>query len=378
MLSIGIVKESAAGERRVAITPDLVPRLRSAGFRVLVEAGAGAAAWFPDSAYGEAGAEVVQDVYGDADVLACVNRPPTGRLRAGHLVIGLLDPDPAYAAELATRRVTAVSLDRVPRTLSAAQPMDALTSQESVAGYRAAILAAQTYERFFPLLVTAAGTAPPARVLVLGAGVAGLSAIATARRLGAVVAGHDIRPAARAEIASLGAAVLDLTGEPGGEPRGEHSGEPGGEHGGEDGGQHGGEDGYARALGEHEQEAERDALARHVARQDVVITTARVQGGRPPLLVSEIAVKEMRPGSVVIDLACGNVEIARPGETVVTENGVTVIGAPNLPATMPAAASAAYARNVCAFLEHVLRDGAPVIDRTDPLQAAVTIAGGAA
>ncbi|GAA3560112.1 NAD(P) transhydrogenase subunit alpha [Nonomuraea rosea] len=357
MLSIGIVKESAAGERRVAITPDLVPRLRAAGLRVLAEAGAGAAAWFPDSLYGEAGAEIVQDVYG-ADILACVDRPPIERLRAGHLIIGLLNPDLAYIRELTARGVTAVSLDRVPRTLSAAQPMDALTSQESVAGYRAAILAAQTYERFFPLLVTAAGTAPPARVLVLGAGVAGLSAIAMARRLGAVVTGHDIRPEARDEIASLGAAVLDLAGE--------------------DDGEHRGEGGYARALGESEQETERSALARHVARQDVVITAARAQGGRPPLLVSEIAVKDMRPGSVVIDLACGNVEIARPGETVVTENGVTVIGAPNLPATMPAAASSAYARNVGAFLDHVLRDGVPVIDLTDPLQAAVTIARGAA
>ncbi|MEU8245719.1 NAD(P) transhydrogenase subunit alpha [Nonomuraea sp. NPDC048916] len=356
MLSIGIVKETIAGERRVAITPDVVPRLRRAGLRVLVEAGAGAAAWFPDSAYGEAGAEITgaDELYGGAEILACVDRPRTDRLRAGRFLIGLLHPDAAYTGELAAAQVTAASLDRVPRTLSAAQAMDALTSQENVAGYRAAVLAAHTYERFFPLLVTAAGTAPPARVLVLGAGVAGLSAIGTARRLGAVVTGYDIRPEARAEIASLGAAVLDL------------------------GGEGAGEGGYARTLSEHEQQAQRDELGRQVARHDIVITTARVPGGRPPLLVTETGLKDMRPGSVVIDLACGNVETSRPEETLVTGNGVTVIGAGNLPATMPAAASTAYAHNVCAFLEHVLRDGVPALDRTDEIQAAVIITGGAA
>ncbi|MFC5822111.1 NAD(P) transhydrogenase subunit alpha [Nonomuraea harbinensis] len=361
MPSIGIVKESAAGERRVAITPEVVPRLLGAGLRVLVEAGAGAAAWHPDSAYVEAGAHIAAagEVYG-ADIVACVDRPPTGRLRAGQLVIGMLRPDPGYVAELTAARVTAASLDRVPRTISAAQPMDALTSQENVAGYRAAVLAAHTYERFFPLLATASGTVRPARVLVLGAGVAGLSAIGTARRLGAVVTGYDIRPQARQDIASLGAAVLDLDGD------GDGDGNGGG--------------GYARALAEHEQRAEQHELAAHVARHDVVITTARVPGRRPPLLVTEVAVKEMRPGSVVIDLACGehggNAELSRPGETIVTGNGVTVIGAADLPSRMPAAASDAYARNVCAFLERVLRDGTPVLDPADEVQAAVTIAGG--
>jgi NAD(P) transhydrogenase subunit alpha len=358
MTSIGIVKETAAGERRVAITPGMVPRLIGAGLRVLVEEGAGAAAWCPDSAYAEAGARIATtaEVYG-ADIVACVDRPPSARLRAGQWVIGMLHPDPAYAAELTRAGVTAVSLDRVPRTISAAQPMDALTSQDNVAGYRAAVLAAHAYERFFPLMATAAGTVRPARVLVLGAGVAGLAAIGTARRLGAVVTGYDIRPEARDDIASLGAAVLDLDGEGSGEG------------------------GYGRALAEHEERAEQDALAAHVARHDVVITTARVPGRRPPLLVTEIAVKGMRPGSVVIDLACGelggNAEMSRPGETIVTGNGVTVIGAADLPARMPAAASDAYAHNVCAYLDHVLRDGAPVLDLTDKIQAAVTVAGGA-
>ncbi|QYC41849.1 NAD(P) transhydrogenase subunit alpha [Nonomuraea coxensis DSM 45129] len=366
MLSIGIVKESGAEERRVAITPDLVPRLRAAGLGVLVEAGAGDAAGFPDSAYSGAGARIVAGGPAGADILACVDRPPAGRLKAGQLVVGLLHPDPAYLAELAAAGVTAASLDRVPRTLSAAQPMDARTSQENVAGYRAAILAAYTYGRFFPLLVTAAGTVRPARVLVLGAGIAGLSAIGTARRLGAVVTGYDIRPEARAEVASLGANVLD----PHGRSTGRHTGEGAGEGTGEGG--------YARALAEDEQQAERDELARHVAGHDIVITTALVPGRRPPLLVAEAAVKDMRPGSVIIDLAGGNVEVTRPGQTYVTGDGVTVIGATNLPATMPAAASEVYARNVCAFLDHVLRDGELALDPADEIQRAVIVTGGAA
>ncbi|TYB60216.1 NAD(P) transhydrogenase subunit alpha [Nonomuraea sp. PA05] len=360
MLRIGIVKESASGERRVAITPDLVPRLLAAGLTVLLETGAGAAARFPDGAYGDAGALIVSadELYAGADIIACVHRPPTSRLRRGQFVIGLLHPDPAYTGDLAARGVTAASLDLVPRTLSAAQPMDALTSQDTVAGYRAVVLAAGAFERFFPLLVTASGTVPPARVLVLGAGVAGLSAIGTARRLGAIVTGYDIRPEARAEIASLGAAVLDLDGEGSGQG------------------------GYARALTETEQRDERGVLAAHVARHDVVITTAKVPGRRPPLLVTEAAVKEMRPGAVIVDLAAGelggNVEVSRPGERLVTENGVIVIGAENLPATMPAAASTAYAHNVCAFLTHVLRDGALASDPDDAIHAAVVFTGGAA
>ncbi|MCK2215887.1 NAD(P) transhydrogenase subunit alpha [Actinomadura sp. ATCC 31491] len=358
MRRIGIVKESAPGERRVAITPDSVAHLRAAGLEVLVETRAGEAAFFPDSMYGQAGAEIVDadELYARADIVACVDRPPAARLRPGTFVVGLLRPDPAYLAELAARGVTAASLDRVPRTISAAQPMDAVTSQENVAGYRAAVVAAHAYERFFPLLVTAAGTARPAKVLVLGAGVAGLAAIGTARRLGAVVTGYDVRPAAREEIASLGANVLDLHGE-----------------GGE------GEGGYARAQTDEQQQAEQDELAAQIGRQDVVITTARVPGRRPPLLVTEAAVKQLRPGSVIVDLAAGplggNVEGSRPDETVVTGDGVTVIGAGNLPATMPAAASTAYAHNVRAFLGHVLRDGELALDPADEIQRAVIVAG---
>jgi proton-translocating NAD(P)+ transhydrogenase subunit alpha len=358
-LNIGVVKERAPGERRVALTPDAVHRLTDVGYAVLVEPAAGLAARFPDSAYADAGAEMtpVGDLYARADVLACVGPPDVASLRPGQTVIGMLRTagDPALMAALSARGVTAVDFEGLPRTLSAAQSMDALTSQDNVAGYASAVLAAHTYESFFPLLVTAAGTVPPARVLVLGAGVAGLQAIGTARRLGALVAGYDVRPAARAEVASLGAAFLEL----------------------ESVAAAAGEGGYARPLTESEQRDQQDELAEHIARQDVVITTARVRGHRPPLLVTDAAVKGMRPGSVVVDIAAselgGNVAGSVPGETVVTENGVTVIGADNLPASMPAAASAAYGRNVGALLGHLVRDGRVAIDLDDPIQAGVVV-----
>jgi NAD(P) transhydrogenase subunit alpha len=235
--------------------------------------------------------------------------------------------------------------------------MDALTSQANVAGYKAVLVAADAYPRYFPLLMTAAGTARPAEVLVLGAGVAGLAAIGTAHRLGAVVRGYDVRNEVRGEVESLGATFLDLP-------------LPGDLHGA-------GRGGYARALTADEQATQREALAAATARHDVVITTAQVPGHRPPLLVTEETVKAMRPGSVLVDLAAsplgGNVEISVPDETVVTPGGVTVIGAGNLPAAMPAAASTAYARNVAALLGHLVRDGALVVDLADEIQAGVVI-----
>jgi NAD(P) transhydrogenase subunit alpha len=363
-LTVGVVRERAPGERRVALAPDGVGRLVAAGLAVLVEDGAGERAWFDNRAYAEAGADLVDagELYARADVLLCVGRPDPARLRAGQTVFGLLAPltDPAYAAGLAARRVTAVSLDGLPRTLSRAQAMDALSSQANIAGYKAVLVAANAYERYFPMLITAAGTVRPAEVLVLGAGVAGLQAIGTARRLGAVVRGYDVRPAARGEIESLGAsfvelrAVADATGA----------------------------DGYARPLTDEEQHAQRAELADHVARHQVVITTAQVPGRRPPLLVTEEAVKAMVPGSVVVDLAAsplgGNVAGSQPGRTVVTDNGVTVIGADNLPAAMPTAASTAYSRNISALLLHLVRDGALAIDPADEIQAGVLVTHGGA
>src|SRR6266542_6384958 len=358
-LTGGVPKETASGELRVALVPDGVARLAAAGCEVLVQDGAGALAWFDNRAYAHAGADIVtvNELYRRADVVLTVGRPDTARLRPGQAVIGLFAPRhaPAYVADLAARGVTALSLDEIPRTLSRAQTMDAVTSQANVAGYKAVLVAANAFERYFPLLITAAGTARPAQVLVLGAGVAGLQAIGTARRLGAVVSAYDVRPAAKGEVESLGGTFLSVGAV-------------------EDAGTAGG---YARALTETEQQAQQEQLNAHISRRDVVITTAQVPGRRPPLLVSAQAIKNMRPGSVIVDIAAGplggNVELSRPEETIVTDNGITIIGAGNLAATMPTAASAAYARNVSALLSHMIRDGALVIDADDEIQAGVLV-----
>jgi len=357
-MTVGVLREHRPGERRVALVPADVARVvtaAGAGTTVLVESDAGRAAWYDNAAYAAAGAEVVSadEVYAGADVLLCLHRPDTARLRAGQAVIGLFDREPA--AGLAARRVTGISLAGVPRTLSRAQEMDALTSQATVAGYRAAVVAANAFERFFPLLITAAGTSRPAEVLVLGAGVAGLSAIGTARRLGAIVRAYDVRAAAREEARSVGAQVI----EPASAPDAEGAG------------------GYARELTGDEQRAARVELADQVTRHDVVIATAQVPGRRPPLLVDEDTVKAMRPGSVVVDLAAGplggNVALSEPGRTVVTDNGVTIVGAPDLPSDMPTAASAAYSRNVAALLRYLVRDGAIGFDPADEIHAGVFV-----
>lgn len=358
-LTVGVRKEDAPGERRVALVPEGVSRLTAAGLEMLAETDAGERAWFDNSAYADAGADIVagDELYERADVVLSIGRVEARRLHSGQALVGLLAPllDPGYAADLAARGVTAISLDGIPRTLARAQAMDALTSQANIAGYKAVLVAANAFERYFPLLITAAGTAKPAEVLVLGAGVAGLQAIGTARRLGAVVRGYDVRPAARGAVESLGAAFVELGSVADGE----------------------GEGGYARALTDDEQQAQQRELAERVARHDVVITTAQVPGRRPPLLVNEEAVKAMRPGSVIVDLAAspfgGNVALSEPGRTIVTENGVSVIGADDLPARMPTAASNAYSRNMTALLLHLVRDGVLAIDPTDEIQAGVLV-----
>ena len=358
-VQVGVVKETAPGERRVALTPDAVPRLRDAGVDVLVESGAGTSAWFPDEDYAQAGAAVVDRdaLYARADIVLGVGQPPPERLRDGQTVIGLLAPllNPTVMTELAGRGITAISLDGLPRTLTRAQGMDALTSQTNIAGYKAVLLAADTFERFFPLLITAAGTSKPAAVLVLGAGVAGLQAIGTARRLGAVVRAYDVRPQSKGEVESLGAQFVELTSVESGA----------------------GEGGYARALTPDEQAAQAAELAEHIAKHDVVITTAQVPGRRPPLMVTADTVKSMRAGSVIVDMAAsdlgGNVEISQPGETIVTNNGVTIIGAGNLPAQMPTSASNAYARNISALLVHLLSEGRLAVDLDDEIQRGVVI-----
>jgi NAD(P) transhydrogenase subunit alpha len=361
-MKVAVVKENTPGEQRVALVPETVPKLMAAGAEVLVENGAGEAAWFPDSAYAEAGAAIVTatELYAKAEVILMVTRPgpeAVSQLRAGRAVFGMLSPltNPELAQDLAAQGVTAVSLDGLPRTLSRAQPMDALSSQANVAGYKAVLVAANAYSRFFPMLMTAAGTARPAKLLVLGAGVAGLQAIGTARRLGAVVSGYDVRPASQGEVESLGATFIKLTSVESAA----------------------GEGGYARELTAEERQAQQEELTGHIARHDVVITTAQVPGRRPPLLVTDDALKAMSPGSVIVDMGSsalgGNVTGSQPGETVVTGNGVRIIGADNLPATVPTASSNAYSRNISALLLHMTSDGVLTIDTNDEIQAGVVI-----
>ena len=360
-LVVGVVRETTDGERRVALIPDGVTRLGALGVQVVVEAGAGVAALYDDAAYADAGARIVDaaELRRVADISLRVRSPRRDELdgvAAGHVLIGLLEPlaFPERAVMLAEAGTTAISLDCLPRTLSRAQSMDVLTSQANIAGYQAVLLAAHAYDGFFPLLMTAAGTTRPASVLVLGAGVAGLQALATARRLGAVVTGSDVREAARADVLSTGAAFLTLGSAATTE-----------------------KDGYARALTEVELHEQQQALAAAIARFDVVITTAQVPGRRPPLLVDADTVEAMRPGSVVVDLAVselgGNVAGSVRDQTVLTSNGVLLIGAGNLPSTMPRAASTAYSRNMTNLLASLVRDGELVLDPSDEVHAGVLI-----
>ncbi len=361
-MKVAVVKETGPAERRVALVPEAVAKLRSAGHEVLVQTGAGAGAFLPDESYSDAGATVVPaEQLAVADAIVMVGKPDgpqLGRLRSGQAVVGMFAPltDRQLAERFASTGATAVSLDLIPRTISRAQPMDALTSQANIAGYKAALLAAASYGRFFPLLITAAGTARPAKVLVLGTGVAGLQAIGTARRLGAVVSAYDVRPETKMEVQSLGATFIELTSV----------------------GPAGGEGGYARALTDAERAAQQAELADHIARHDVVITTAQVPGRRPPLLVTSEALKSMAPGSVLVDMGAstlgGNVEGSAPGETIVADNGITIIGADNLPSTMAAAASAMYARNISSLLLYMVKDGQFTVDLADELVSAVVIA----
>ena len=362
VVTIGVLKESADGERRVALSPDGVQRLRAADHEVLVVGDCGAAAWFPDSEYEAAGARVVtkQELYARADAVLCVQPPAEPDrllLRPGQVLVGLLQPliDPQLASGLALAKVTAISLDGLPRTVSRAQSMDALSSQANVAGYKAALVAANTYSNYLPMFMTAAGTTRPALVLVIGAGVAGLQAIGTARRLGAIVTGYDVRDAARGDVLSTGATFLDLGIEVSAV----------------------GEGGYARELTAQERLEQQDALNAAMSKFDIVITTAQVPGRRPPLLVSSTALAGMRAGSVVVDLGSsalgGNVEGSEPGASVVTTNGVTVIGAANLPSAMPKASSTAYSRNMCALLAHLVSGAELTLDPADEITAGVLI-----
>ncbi|MCR4341232.1 MAG: Re/Si-specific NAD(P)(+) transhydrogenase subunit alpha [Gemmatimonadaceae bacterium] len=351
-MKIGVPKETFRGERRVALVPGVIASLKAKGAEVLVESGAGTAAGFTDAAYTDKGAQIVPraQLFADADVIVQVRAgEDLAGLRSGQAVIAFLDPlgAPQTMRKLAGTGATAFSIELMPR-ITRAQSMDALSSQATVAGYKAVLLAATHLPRMFPMLMTAAGTITPARVFVLGAGVAGLQAIATAKRLGAVIEAYDVRPAVKEQVQSVGAKFVEL-------PLDTTAAE--------------GTGGYAAAQDESFYRRQREVLGKVVAGTDVVITTAAIPGQKSPVLITREMVESMAPGSVIVDLAAergGNCEVTKADE-VVELNGVTVLGPTNLPATVPYHASQMYAKNVSTFLLHLLKDGALNVDREDEI-----------
>ncbi len=358
---IAVPKETAPGESRVALTPDAVKRLAGTGVTVRVEQGAGLGASFPDDAYRAAGAEIVTDrdaLWRSADVMLQVQRPLTNtesgsdevaRLSEGAVLVGMLQPvtNPDLVSALAEHKVTSFSLDALPR-ISRAQTMDVLSSMSTVAGYKAVLLGAAQLGRFFPMLVTAAGTLAPARVLVLGAGVAGLQAIATARRLGAVVEAFDVRPVVKEQVESLGAKFITAEAA---EIEAEGAG------------------GYAKELSDEQHKRELELIHAHVKNADVVISTALIPGRPAPVLITEAMVRDMKPGAVVVDLAAemgGNCELTEMGRTI-ERHGVTVLGPLNIPASMAGHASQMYAKNLSAFLAQLIKDGSLNLDFDDEI-----------
>jgi len=353
-MKVGVPKETAQGERRVALVPEIVSKLAGSGIDVVVEAGAGEAASFTGDAFKEAGAAL-----GDpwaAELVAKVRKPSedeAARLSEDQVLIGFLQPltDRDGIERLVSQGVTAFAMESIPR-ITRAQPMDALSSQATVSGYKAVVLAADRLPRFLPMLMTAAGTVTPSKVLVIGAGVAGLQAIATARRLGAVVSGFDVRPVVKEQVESLGATFLEL-GIVGEETEG----------------------GYARELSEEEQRRQQEALEARIGDFDVVVTTALIPGRPAPKLIPRSAIESMRPGSVIVDLAAeagGNAELTRPDEDVVHQ-GVTILGPTNLPSTMPYHASQLYARNVSALVQHLAPEGELQLDFEDEITAGACV-----
>ncbi len=361
-MRVGIVREHTHQERRVALTPEVIQRLRNRGYEVIVERGAGEGAFYRDEDFQTAGAEVVssaEEVYQRADTIVRLHMPTeaeSAHFRSGQILIGTLQAwrFPAQIEQLRTRRVTVFALERIPR-ISRAQGMDVLSSMASIAGYKAVIVAAERFGRLLPMMVTAAGTVPPALVLVIGAGVAGLQAIATARRLGARVEAYDIRPAVKEQVESLGARFLPLTLEiDQAEQRG----------------------GYARELPEEIQRRQREALASYVARADIIITTAAVPERPAPRLITAAMVEQMTPGSLIIDLAAetgGNCELTLPGQWR-EHHGVSIFGPINLPATVPLHASSMFARNIEQFLLLFLRNGRPAVHFDDEILRQTCIA----
>jgi len=361
-MRIGVPKETVEGERRVALVPEVVRKLTGSGLDVVVERGAGAEALIPDAGFEEAGATLTDDAatVWQSDVVVKVAPPSgeeVGRLGKDSVLIGFLAPltNGDGVRALASAGATAFALEAVPR-ISRAQSMDALSSQSNIAGYRAALIGAQEMGRFYPMLMTAAGTIRPATVLVLGAGVAGLQAIATARRLGAVVQGFDVRAAVKEQVESLGATFLEF----------------------DLGGDLEGEGGYAKELTAEQQAKQQELMAEAIGRVDVVITTALVPGRRAPILVTEEAVKKMKPGSVVVDLAGeagGNCEVTEPGQTVI-KHDVKICAPLNVPSTMAEHASQLYARNIEALLGLMVKEGALALDFDDEVIAGACVTRG--
>lgn len=368
-MRIAVAKEIEVGERRVALVPDIVARLVKQGLEVAVEAGAGERSFFSDAAYEAAGAKIIADpgtLWGEADILLKVGVPQEredGRsevdlLREGAVLIAFLNPlgQPAVAQRLAERQVTAFAIEMIPRT-TRAQSMDALSSQASIAGYKAVLIAAAALPKYFPMLTTAAGTIAPAKVFVMGAGVAGLQAIATARRLGAVVEAFDIRPVVKEEVQSLGAKFVEVQLQ-------EETVAAGG---------------YAKEISEVSKQRTQEVVAEHVKQADVVITTALVPGRKAPILVTEDMVAQMKPGSVIVDLAAeqgGNCACTEPGKDVLW-NGITIIGLINLPASMPIHASQLYAKNLATLVQLLIKDSALQLNFADDIinSACITHAG---
>ena len=359
-MRVSVPRESAPGENRVALTPDGAAKLQAGGFEVVVERGAGVLAGFPDESYSERDVQLAdhEQLLAEAGAVLRVRKPTTDEvsdLRRGVVLIGFLEPltDAAGIERLREQGVVGFAMESIPR-ITRAQSMDALSSQATISGYKAVLLAADRSPKLFPMLMTAAGTIAPARTLVLGAGVAGLQAIATARRLGAVVSAFDVRPAVAEQVESLGASFLDLG------VRGEET-----------------EGGYARELTEEQQAEQQHALEERLPDFDVVITTAAVPGRPAPTLIPVEAVDAMRPGSVIVDLAAesgGNCELTEPGREV-THTGVTIVGLTNVPSLMAADASRLYARNVSALLEHLAPGGTLELDFEDEITAGACVTG---
>jgi len=358
-ITIGVIKETSPGERRVAMAPRVMDMLAKVGAQFIVERGAGMEAGFTDSEYEGKGARMVataDEVLKSAEILLAVHVEDSSSLKSGQIVVGMCDPlsQPKFIAQIAQRGITLFSMELIPR-ITRAQSMDVLSSMATVAGYKAVLLAAVEQPRMFPLMMTAAGTIPAARVLVIGAGVAGLQAISTARRLGAVVSGYDVRAAVKEQIESLGAKFVVIDAGESGEGTG----------------------GYAKQLSEDAINRQREALGDVMKEMDVVITTAAVPGKKAPLLITAAMARKMASGSVIVDLAAergGNCELTKPGETVV-DNGVTILGPLNLPASIPNNASQMYARNLSTFLKNMInKEGQLNIDLADEITKETLVA----